>query len=343
MTDRTRKILDDLAALRGAAEEEAASARAAAGVEAWRVRFLGRRSAINNLGKAVASSPEDERPTVGKAVNETRSALEALLATLQARAAAGAALPGAGVDYTLPGVPPHTGNLHPLTRTYYEIAAFFAALGFAVAHGPEVEDDYHNFGALNFPADHPSRDAQDTLYLSPTWLLRTHTSPGQIRVMSSRKPPLRVIIPGRCFRADAVDASHYPVFHQVEGLLVDERASLGDLKGTLAAFASYIFGPGTRMRFRPHFFPFTEPSAEVDISCVVCGGAGCGTCGGKGWLEIAGTGMVHPNVFRNVGYDPEKWVGYAFGMGVERIAMLKYGVNDIRLFYDNDLRFLKQF
>lgn len=344
MTEEAKKFLAEVKALKVAAEKAAASAADEKTLERWRIEFLGRKSPLSRLSKNLTALAGDARPAAGKALNELRADLEAQYESLQKRLAEGTRGADAGrLDYTLPGIKPSVGTVHPLTKTYYEIVAFFAALGFTVAHGPEVEDEFHNFAALNFPPDHPSRDAQDTLYVNDDWLLRTHTSPVQIRVMSSQGPPLRVIVPGRCFRADAVDASHYPVFHQVEGLLVDENVSLGDLKGTLAAFAAYIFGPGTKMRFRPHFFPFTEPSAEVDVSCAVCDGKGCGTCGGKGWLEIAGAGMVHPNVFRNVGYDPELWAGYAFGMGVERIAMLKYGINDIRLFYENDFAFLRQF
>jgi phenylalanyl-tRNA synthetase alpha chain len=344
MTEDAKKILAEAAALKNAAEKAAASASDRKAVESWRIEFLGRKSPLSRLSKSLSSLAEGDRPAAGQALNELRAGLQAEYESLQKRL--GPREAGAGkarIDYTLPGVTPPIGTLHPLTKTYYEITAFFASLGFSIAHGPEVEDEFHNFGALNFPLDHPSRDAQDTLYVNDDWLLRTHTSPVQIRVMLEQQPPLRVIVPGRCFRADAVDASHYPVFHQVEGLLVDENVSLGDLKGTLAAFAAYIFGPDTRIRFRPHFFPFTEPSAEMDVSCAVCGGEGCGTCGGSGWLEIAGAGMVHPNVFRNVGYDPERWAGYAFGMGVERIAMLKYGIDDIRLFYENDFAFLTQF
>ncbi len=340
--ESSRAILSEIDALRKGAEDAAAAVSSAEDVERWRVDFLGRKSTLNQLGKKVATVAEQDRPAIGKALNDLRKRLSSLHEEMKARLSGGAAAKP-DIDFTLPGLPPLSGNLHPITKTYYEITAFFASLGFSVAHGPEVEDDFHNFGALNFPPDHPSRDTQDTLYLNDNWLMRTHTSPVQIRVMTSREPPLRIIVPGRCFRADAVDASHYPIFHQVEGLLVDETVSLADLKGTLAAFAEYIFGAGTKIRFRPDYFPFTEPSADMAVSCVVCGGAGCGTCGGTGWLEIMGAGMVHPNVFRNVGYDAEAWQGYAFGMGVERIAMLRYGISDIRLFYENDLRFLRQF
>lgn len=335
-------ITEDLTSILNAAEEAAAGVTDAAALERWRVEYLGRKAPLAQLSKALGAVPAAEKPAAGKALNDARAKLEYIYNELVVKTA-GDKPSAAGLDYTLPGVPPNIGALHPITKTYYEITAFFAALGFGVYHGPEVEDDYHNFEALNFPPDHPSRDAQDTLFLSDKWLLRTHTSPSQIRVMTEHQPPIRVLVPGRCYRADAPDASHMPGFTQVEGLVVDRGITLADLKGTLAAFVRYIFGSHTKMRFVPHFFPFTEPSAEVHMSCTVCGGGGCSTCGGTGWLEIAGSGMVHPNVFRNVGYDPETWTGYAFGMGVERVAMLKYGINDIRLFYENDLRFLRQF
>jgi phenylalanyl-tRNA synthetase alpha chain len=350
MSDALDRILKEITALREAARAGAGAAADAAAREAWRVKYLGRKSEFQNIGRDIGALAAEEREAAGKAFNQLKNDLSALKEKLDGGAATRNGSPRgqnradeAAADYTLPGVAPYVGALHPLTATYYEVAAFFAALGFGVAYGPEVEDDFHNFGALNFPPEHPSRDAQDTIYVNDERLLRTHTSPVQIRVMMSQPPPLRVIVPGRCFRADAPDASHFPVFTQVEGLLVDRNVSLGDLKGTLAAFARYVFGPETKMLFVPHYFPFTEPSAEVHISCTVCRGAGCGTCGRTGWLEIAGAGMVHPNVFRNVGYDPEEWVGYAFGMGLERIAMLVYGINDIRLFYENDLRFTRQF
>lgn len=342
MDEATKAFLEEINGLRGAAEEAAALVGDEGSLENWRVDFLGRRSPVSQLAKRLSEFPPDARPSLGRAVNELKAALDDLHARLKARVNTDAGAAPAW-DYTLPATPVAFGRLHPVTSVGSEIISFFSSLGFGVAYGPEIEDDYHNFGALNFPDDHPSRDLHDTLYITRDLLLRTHTSPVQVRVMAATSPPLRIIAPGRCFRQDAVDASHFPVFTQVEGLLVDEGVSLGDLKGTLASFCRFIFGPETKMRFRPHFFPFTEPSAEVDIACAVCRGTGCATCGGKGWLEIAGAGMVHPHVFRNVGYDAEKWTGFAFGMGVERIAMLKYGVNDIRLFYENDLRFLRQF
>src|SRR5438128_2607023 len=249
----------------------------------------------------------------------------------------------ARLDLTLPGRRPARGVLHPLTRVHDEIVAIFAGLGFSVVDGPEVDTDYYNFEALNIPRDHPARDMQDTLYLTESTLLRTHTSPVQIRTMLAQKPPVRIIVPGRVFRRDVADASHSPMFHQVEGLAVDRNVTMADLKGTLGLFAREMFGPESRIRFRPSFFPFTEPSAEVDVLCFVCHGQGCRLCKQGGWLEILGSGMVHPQVLKNVGYDPEEVTGWAFGMGIERIAMLKYGIDDLRLFFDNDLRFLRQF
>jgi len=248
------------------------------------------------------------------------------------------------IDVTLPGNPPQIGRLHPLMQVLDEIKDIFKGMGFTIEMGPEAETDYYNFEALNIPPDHPSRDLQDTFYLTQNeMLLRTHTSPVQIRTMKKMKPPVRMIAPGRCFRKDTPDATHSPMFHQVEGLVVDKGVSFADLKGVLLAFMRKLFGPQTRVRFRPSFFPFTEPSAEYDLSCILCGGKGCNVCKDTGWLEISGAGMVDPAVFGFVDYDPETYSGYAFGMGVERIAMIKYRIGDIRLFYDNDLRFLNQF
>jgi phenylalanyl-tRNA synthetase alpha chain len=327
-------------------EARAAIARAAssADLEQLRVRFLGRQGRLTQLLRALGALPAEERPLVGAAANEAKRELEALLELRlgetreterrQERARQ-------RLDLTLPGRRPPLGSRHPLTRIQDEIIAIFGGLGFAVAEGPEVEDDYHNFEALNIPRDHPARDMQDTFYLSEDTLLRTHTSPVQIRTMQAQRPPVRVICPGRVYRRDA-DITHSPMFHQVEGLAVDRNVSMADLKGTLELFAREMFGPRSRIRFRPSFFPFTEPSAEVDVLCFLCGGAGCRVCKQSGWLEILGSGMVHPHVLRNVGYDPEEVTGWAFGMGIERIAMLKYGVDDIRLFFENDLRLLRQ-
>lgn len=247
------------------------------------------------------------------------------------------------IDLTLPAYEVKKGKLHPLTKVMEEIKSIFLRMGFSIADGPDIETDYYNFEALNFPKDHPSRDMHDTFRINDNYILRTHTSPIQIRAMEKFKPPLKIIAPGRVFRRDAIDASHSPVFHQVEGFMVDKNIRFSDLKGVLDLFTKEIFGKNLNTRFRPSFFPFTEPSAEVDVQCVNCMGKGCSACKHTGWLEILGAGMIHPNVFRAVKYDPKKWTGFAFGMGVERIAMLKYGINDLRLFYENDLRFLEQF
>jgi phenylalanyl-tRNA synthetase alpha chain len=328
------------------ARDAVAAAQSSAELEQVRVRFLGRQGVLTQLLRSLGTLAPEERPRVGAAANEAKRELEALLderlsRTLDVERRARRARER--LDLTLPGRRPPRGALHPLTRVHDEIVAIFAGLGFSVVEGPEVETDYHNFEALNIPRDHPARDMQDTLYLSESTLLRTHTSPVQIRVMLGQKPPVRIIVPGKVFRRDVADQSHSPMFHQVEGLAVDRNITMGDLKGTLELFAREMFGPTSRIRFRPSFFPFTEPSAEVDVRCFVCHGAGCRLCKQGGWLEILGSGMVHPQVLKNVGYDPEAVTGWAFGMGIERIAMLKYGIDDLRLFFDNDLRFLRQF
>ena len=328
------------------AREAVAAARSSADLEQARVRFLGRQGVLTQLLRSLGTLAPEERPLVGAAANEAKRMLEALLEERLARALESerrAQRTRARLDLTLPGRRPARGVLHPLTRVHDEIVAIFAGLGFSVVDGPEVETDYYNFEALNIPRDHPARDMQDTLYLTESTLLRTHTSPVQIRTMLAQKPPVRIIVPGRVFRRDVADASHSPMFHQVEGLAVDRNVTMADLKGTLGLFAREMFGPESRIRFRPSFFPFTEPSAEVDVLCFVCHGQGCRLCKQGGWLEILGSGMVHPQVLRNVGYDPEEVTGWAFGMGIERIAMLKYGIDDLRLFFDNDLRFLRQF
>ena len=327
------------------ARDAVAAARTAAELADLRVRFLGRQGALTQLLRSLGALPAAERPGVGAAANEGKRELESLI---DARLA-GAHQAERRVrrererpDLTLPGRRPPRGALHPLTLVEDEIVRIFMGLGFSVVEGPEIETDYHNFEALNIPRDHPARDMQDTFYISEDILLRTHTSPVQIRTMKTQPPPVRVIVPGRVYRRDVPDMSHSPVFHQVEGLAVDRDISMGDLKGTLELFAREMFGARSRMRFRPSFFPFTEPSAEFDVLCFLCGGAGCRTCQ-DGWLEIGGSGMVHPQVLKNVGYDPEAVTGWAFGMGIERIAMLKYGIDDIRLFFENDVRFLRQF
>ncbi|MBW1982358.1 MAG: phenylalanine--tRNA ligase subunit alpha [Deltaproteobacteria bacterium] len=310
-------------------------------LEQLRIRVLGRKGTLSRLFKMLATAPQDQRPLLGKTLNEARARLEKAFAQARKNLAA---LPTKepAVDVTLPGRLPVLGTLHPISQVSTEIAAIFQRLGFEVVEGPDVELDYYNFEALNIPKDHPARDMQDTFYISDNVLLRTHTSPIQIRVMERTQPPVRIIAPGKAYRRDS-DVTHTPMFHQVEGLMVDRNVSFGDLKGVLSVFVKQMFGPEVELRFRPSFFPFTEPSAEVDIQCVICGGVGCRVCSDTGWLEILGSGMVDPAVFEMVGYDTEQVTGFAFGMGIERIAMLKYGINDLRLFFDNDLRFLEQF
>jgi phenylalanyl-tRNA synthetase alpha chain len=315
------------------------------GLEQVRVTSTGRKSRLVQLMREIAKLPVEQRPEAGRAANEVKQALSEAIEQRRNALQAAERLQGMAeetLDITLAGRARLQGHRHPLSQVFDEIEEIFVSMGFEVALGPEIENDFNNFAALNFPEDHPARDMQDTFYLPDGWLLRTHTSPVQIRVMVATPPPLAIIAPGRVYRADA-DITHSPMFHQVEGLLVDRRITLGDLKGVLQAFARCMFGARLAVRFRPSFFPFTEPSAEVDIQCVMCRGQGCRVCGQTGWLEILGAGMVHPAVFENVGYDPEQWTGFAFGMGVERIAMLKYGIGDIRLFFENDVRFLHQF
>jgi phenylalanyl-tRNA synthetase alpha chain len=327
----------------------AAPGKSAAELEELRVRFLGRQGKLTQFIRTrISQAPPPERPALGAAANVAKQELETLLDELigDARAReARQARAQARLDLTLPGRRPARGAVHPLTRVHDEIVAVFVGLGFSVAEGPEIETDFYNFEALNIPRDHPARDMQDTFYVSDATLLRTHTSPVQIRAMlaAAGRVPVKTITPGRVYRRDVPDASHSPVFHQVEGLAVDRDITMADLKGTLELFAREMFGPRSAIRFRPSFFPFTEPSAEVDVRCFLCAGAGCRACKQSGWLEVLGSGMVHPRVLANGGYDPEKVTGWAFGMGIERIAMLKYGVDDLRLFYDNDLRFLRQF
>jgi len=335
-------------AIAGEAREAIERADSSADLEALRVRFLGRQGALTMLLRSLGTLPAEERPVVGAAANEAKRELEARLDARLAEAAGRERQrqrAASRLDLTLPGRRPPQGGIHPLTRVHDEIVAIFVGLGFSVAEGPEIETDFYNFEALNIPRDHPARDMQDTFYVADATLLRTHTSPVQIRALRAAEGalPVKTITPGRVYRRDVADASHSPVFHQVEGLAVDTSITMADLKGTLALFAREMFGPRSEIRFRPSFFPFTEPSAEVDVRCFLCAGAGCRVCKQSGWLEILGCGMVHPQVLRNGGYDPEDVTGWAFGMGIERIAMLKFGVDDLRLFFDNDLRFLRQF
>ena len=307
-----------------------------------RIRFLGRKGELAQLFKELGNVPEQERREAGRLLNEAKSRLEEIFSEAMQRSRDLETARRESIDVTVPGRVPPLGRLHPITQTAMEISRIFNWLGFETVEGPEIELDYYNFEALNIPRDHPARDMQDTFYISDDVVLRTHTSPLQVRVMEKRKPPVRIIAPGRTYRCDS-DVTHTPMFHQVEGLMVGRDVSFGDLKGTLTTFVHQMFGPEVGLRFRPSFFPFTEPSAEVDIECVMCRGEGCRVCKGTGWLEILGSGMIDPEVYKHVGYDPEEVTGFAFGMGIERIAMLKFGIDDLRLFFENDLRFLEQF
>ena len=313
-------------------------------LEEFRIRYLGRKGQFSTIMRQLGTVPNEDRPRVGQLANTIRAELEELFekkkTTLLASSQSDRDL--TRPDLSLPGRRPRTGKLHPVTRVMNEACAIFENLGFSVAEGPDVEHDYYNFEALNIPAHHPARDMHDTFYVSDSILLRTHTSPMQARIMEKQQPPLRVIAPGKVYRCDS-DITHTPMFHQLEGFLVDKKVSFADLKGVLTVFTEKMFGKKLALRFRPSFFPFTEPSAEVDIACVICDGKGCRVCKKSGWLEILGSGMIDPEVFKMVGYDPEVYSGFAFGLGIERIAMLKYGIDDIRLFYENDLRFLSQF
>ena len=340
------KFDDDLKEAQREALEESAKACKIKDLEELRVKYLGRKGIITSLLKNLKEVPAEMRPTLGKLANEVKDQLEAIfnkrIEELKIQRPSEKKMAEL-FDYTLPGRRSWSGKLHPITQINEKIIEIFYGMGFEVAKGPDVETDYYNFEALNFPKDHPARDMQDTFYIDDEILLRTHTSPVQIRVMEKRKPPLRIIAPGRCYRHEAINARSFCTFHQVEGFYVDTDVTFADLKGVLSAFVWELFGKDVAIRFRGSFFPFTEPSAEMDILCVNCKGKGCGLCKYRGWLEILGAGMIDPEVFKNVGYDPEVYTGYAFGMGVERIAMLKYGIDDIRLFYENDLRFLRQF
>jgi phenylalanyl-tRNA synthetase alpha chain len=373
----------DIASLKQQFDQELASARSEAELRALKDRYLSRKNGlVSAFMKAVATAPADQRPALGQAANELKQRIDTELTGRLTQASA-ARPAGDAIDVTLPGRAPLLGHRHPLTLLRERIESIFLRLGFLIVEGPELEDDYHNFEALNMPAEHPARDMQDTLYLGApvpalaggraATLLRTHTSGMQIRYMTAHQPPIRLIAPGRVYRRDGLDLTHSPMFTQVEGLVVGEDVTLADLKGTLIAFARELFGPERKTRFRPSFFPYTEPSGELDISCVPCGGTGlvapkpgsdppggsglvapklvgdrtseggCAMCKQSGWIEVLGSGMVHPAVFEAVGYDPERYTGFAFGVGIERLALLKWGVEDIRLFYENDLRFLEQF
>lgn len=312
-------------------------------IESVRISILGRKGLFKELAQEMKGVSPEDRPKVGKAFNNAKTDFQNRLDAALERLSASGTGPSEGIDVTLPGRKRPIGCKHPLTKVTDDCVEIFRRLGFIVADGPDIETVYHNFDALNTDDDHPSRDVQDTFYFADGRLLRTQTSPVQIRVMEKQAPPVRIIAPGRCFRRDTPDATHSMNFHQIEGLYIDENVSLADLKSLLLDFTAELFGKGVQIRLRPHFFPFTEPSVECDFSCIMCKGQGCRVCKNSGWLEIAGAGMVDPDVLKGVGYDPEKWTGFAFGMGIERIAMIRYGINDIRFFYDNDIRFIQQF
>lgn len=306
------------------------------------IRYLGRKGLVTQFLRNISTLPLEDRPEAGKKANEIKQKLDALIQETLLQIDSKQPEQADRIDVSLPGRPVSTGSLHPITQITLQISDIFTRLGFEIAEGPEVESDYYNFEALNIPKNHPARDMQDTFYISENIVLRTHTSPIQVRYMQAHQPPLRIIAPGKVYRCDS-DLTHTPMFHQVEGLLVAEGVTFGDLKGILTTFVHQMFDDRTSLRFRPSFFPFTEPSAEVDILCVICRGKGCRVCSLTGWLEVLGSGMVHPAVFENVGYDTTRYTGFAFGMGVERLAMLKYGIDDIRKFFENDFRFLRQF
>ncbi|MBU0610849.1 MAG: phenylalanine--tRNA ligase subunit alpha [Armatimonadetes bacterium] len=339
-------MLEQIAALQAEAEATIADASTEAALEEARVKYLGRNGLVRAQFQKLGSVPKEEKPAVGAALNQLAQHLEQLLTERRAALeglTADAELLAESLDVTLPGRAPRVGKRHPLLAILDDMIAIFLGLGFRVAEGPEVEDYYHSFGALNYPEYHPAMDEQMTFYAGPEVLLRSQTSTVQIRAMEMMAPPVWIIVPGRCYRRDTVDATHCHTFYQLEGLLVDEGITFADLKGTLQIFAEEMFGERCRVRFRPDFFPFTEPSAEVALSCTLCDGGGCRVCSGTGYLEVGGAGQVDPNVLANVGYDTEKYTGYAFGVGVERFTMLRHGIDDIRLFYSGDMRFLRQF
>jgi phenylalanyl-tRNA synthetase alpha chain len=335
----------DIQGLIETAQNAIAQVESLPGLDAIRVAYLGKSGQLTSQLKRLGTLPPEQRPQAGQMINKAKQALQQTIESRKAvleKAALEQRLTAEKIDVTLPGRGLHRGGLHPVTRTLDRIERLFLAAGFESVQGPEIEDDYHNFEALNIPEHHPARAMHDTFYFDAHLLLRTHTSPVQIRTMEQGEPPMKIIAPGRVYRCDS-DLTHTPMFHQVEGFLVDQDVSFADLKGILYDFLSSFFERELKLRFRPSYFPFTEPSAEVDIECVICGGGGCRVCSHTGWLEVLGCGMIHPEVFRHVMIDSEKYSGYAFGMGVERLTMLRYGVNDLRLFFENDLRFLKQF
>ena len=342
---RGKQMIEDIVKIAEEARKQLASVVGAEELEKLRIKYLGKRGLFTSFLKKIGALDDELRPAAGKAINEAKRSVVSFFDEVKQRLESAGAAEDVSrlIDYTLPSYPFPKGFLHPCTQVMDEIIDIFVEMGFRVELGPEVELDYYNFEALNTPKDHPARDLQDSFYISEDILLRTQTSPVQVRVMEKIDPPVQMISPGVCYRRDAPDATHLPMFWQVEGLMVGRNVTFGHLKGVLNEFARQMFGEGRRTRFRPHYFPFTEPSAEMDISCGVCVGKGCRACKGTGWLEILGCGMVHPHVLEMVHYDTEEFIGFAFGMGVERIAMLKHGIDDMRLFLENDLRFLKQF
>ncbi len=339
-------LQDDLNRIRAEATAQLAGASGKKELEELRVRYLGKKGEVTAILKQMGKLSPEERPVVGKLANEVRAAIEEALEARTSALSAAAfeeKLKSEKLDVTLPGRRPVLGHKHPLSLALDELKEIFLGMGFSIAEGPEVEYDYYNFEALNIPKGHPARDEQDTFYVNDKVLLRTQTSPMQVRTMEQQRPPIRVIAPGRCYRSDALDATHSPLFHQIEGLVVDKGITFAHLKGTLETFIKQLYGEDSVIRFRPHHFPFTEPSAEVDVQCFHCHGEGCRLCKGEGWIEILGGGMVHPKVLQNCNIDPEVYSGFAFGIGLERITMRKYNIDDIRLFYENDVRFLGQF
>ncbi len=339
MRERLKEILEN-------SKAEINSAEDLQQLEQIRVKYLGKKGELTQVLRGMGKLSKEERPIIGKFANEVRieieNKLDSTISIIEEKVKKDR-LEREVIDVTMPGIKKKIGHRHPLTLVLDEIKSIFIGMGFKIAEGPEVETVYHNFDALNAPKDHPSRDLSDTFYINDNILLRTQTSPVQVRVMQSSKPPIKIISPGRCYRSDEIDATHSPMFHQIEGLVIDKGITFADLKGTLEIFAKRFYGSNTKTKFRPHYFPFTEPSAEMDVSCFKCGGSGCRMCKGSGWIEILGCGMVHPNVLKECGIDPEEYSGFAFGMGLDRIAMLKLEIDDIRLFFENDMRFIEQF
>ncbi|MBQ2754177.1 MAG: phenylalanine--tRNA ligase subunit alpha [Clostridia bacterium] len=337
---------EQLQSIKASAQTEINEIVSAEQLEAFRVKYLGKKGVLTDVLKGMGKLSAEERPVIGQLANEIRNFLEDIVSKMQNEIKAKELeekIKSEKIDITMPGEKFVTGGRHPLTLVLDKLKDIFIGMGFSIVEGPEIELDYYNFEALNLPPDHPARDTQDTFYITDNVLLRTQTSPVQVRTMEQQKPPIRIIAPGRVFRSDSVDATHSPVFHQIEGLVVDKGVTMADLKGTLDTFCKKLYGEGIQSRFRPHHFPFTEPSAEMDISCPACHGKGCRVCKGEGWVEILGAGMVHPKVLKNCNIDPEVYSGFAFGIGLERVAMRQFDIDDLRLFYENDLRFLKQF